>query len=180
MNFLDVFVATFAILATPASPQIISLHPGETVTIRFVDDQPQIEQTEPAQPMSKYDLYVLWRAETQDIPAETKVMPPAFITKDEGPSDSTRPVPSLIQLTMRRVPGPTAESPQNTALFISNGYGSTFAYHAVMSRDGRPKPTDVCEVPPKFPGLEQWPYPIDQLDLSDLRLVQTNGQIDCQ
>lgn len=180
MKFIGLVIAMVASVATPANPQGVSLHPGETITVRFIGDQPRVEQSGPAGPMSKYDIYALWRAETQEIPPGSKVVPPTFIEKGEGPPDPTRPVPSVIQLTMRRVPGLTADSPQNTALVISNGYGSTFAYRATMVRDGHPKPTDVCEVPPSFPGLEHWPYPIDQLDLSDLRLEQTNGQINCE
>jgi hypothetical protein len=29
-------------------------------------------------------------------------------------------------------------------------------------------------------GLEHWPYVIDQLDLSDFRLVESNGAVQCQ
>jgi hypothetical protein len=35
-------------------------------------------------------------------------------------------------------------------------------------------PTDVCMVRPYGFGVEQWPYEIDSIDLSDLMLVPFN------
>jgi hypothetical protein len=81
---------------------------------------------------------------------------------------------------MRQVLGVKGGSPDNTALFLSNGYGSAVRYHAVMRSKDRSAATDVCDVAPHLLGLEHWPYSIDQLDLSDVRFIEWNGAIQCQ
>jgi hypothetical protein len=169
-----------ALTAAAANAQTISLHPGETVTLRFEDGNPKFEPSAPAEPMTKYEVYALWRAETQEVPAGVKIVPPVPIMNGEGPPDPPRPTPSCVRLTMRRVPGLKPGTPENTVLFIANGYGSTFAYRAVMHVNGNSAPTDVCGVLPGVPGLEHWAYTIDQLDLSDLHLEPSSGGVTCQ
>jgi hypothetical protein len=85
-----------------------------------------------------------------------------------------------LLITMRQVAAIKPGSPENTALFITNGYGSTFRYQAAMSADGRSAPTDVCDVAPHMLGLEHWPYPLERLELSDLSLEQSNGTVECR
>ena len=63
-------------------------------------------------------------------------------------------------------------------LTLLNGYPSAFSYRAVMHGNGRAAPTDVCQVMPEKGGNEHWPYPIEQLDLSELRLeAWQDGQV---
>jgi hypothetical protein len=57
-----------------------------------------------------------------------------------------------------------------SGLIIRNGYDMGFVYRARITRDGREGPTDVCLVMPKKRGYEHWPYPISQIELSDLSL----------
>jgi hypothetical protein len=179
MKFAFAAILVVALSASQAVAQAIPLHPGETVTIRIDNGQAVVARTTQAAPMSKFEAYALWRAETTDVPPGVKVMPPGFIIQGEGPPNPPRPDGDLVQLTMRRVPGLKPGSPDNTALFISNGYGSTLRYRAVMRANGRSVSTDVCDVAPNRPGLEHWPYVIDQLDLSALQLLPENGQIQC-
>jgi hypothetical protein len=172
---------TLAILAaTTATAQTVSLHPGESVTLRFENGKPVVERTAPAPPMTKFDAYALWRAETQNVPPGVKTVPPGFIMQEEGPPDPPAITPDRVELTMRQVPGPVAGSRLHTALTIRNGYTATFEYRAAMVVQDHTGPTDVCQVPSKLPGLEHWPYPIEQLDLSDLRLAPASDRISCQ
>jgi hypothetical protein len=66
-------------------------------------------------------------------------------------------------------------------LTIENGYNRSFRYRAVMHRRDRSAPTDVCEVMANKPGFEHWPYQIEWLELSDLRLeTPLPDQLRCQ
>jgi hypothetical protein len=169
-----------ALCASSAGAQTLSLHPGETITVRFEGAKALIERSAAAEPISKYEIYALWRAETQQVPPGVKVVPPRFIMEGEGPPDPPHPADDRLQLTMRRVPGPKPGSPDGTVLYIANGYASIFGYRALMSAHGRSTETDVCQVPPHLLGLEYWPYVIEQLDLSDLRLEPSADALRCQ
>jgi hypothetical protein len=85
-----------------------------------------------------------------------------------------------VQLTFRHVPALRVGAADHSSLVIANGYNYKFGYRALMRGKGRSVPTDVCEVPQKFRGVEHWPYVIDELDLSDLRLSDPATQINCE
>lgn len=180
MKSTVIAAATLMVMSGTSAAQSVRLHPGETVTVRLENGAPILEGTAPAQPMTKFEIYALWRAETADVPAGAKTVPPGVIREGEGPPSPPHPSDDRLKITMRYVPGITPGSPENTALFIENGYGSAFRYHAQMTAHGRTIPTDVCDVAPHLSGLEHWPYSIDQLDLSDLSLQSFAGSISCQ
>ena len=175
---LSAFVAT-ALTATPAIAQTFSLHPGETVTIRFDDGQPVIEATGQAAPITEYEAYAIWRAEAQDVPPGASTVPPGFLSKGEGPPNPPSPIDDRLRITMRLVPSDHPGAAEDSVLFLSNGYGSAVKYRAVMGAGTRSSPTDVCDVAPHLLGLEHWPYALDRLDLSDLRLVEWSGAVSC-
>jgi hypothetical protein len=179
MKNILVALAVLSLSASPAGAQSLSLHPGETVTVRLEGVKTIVERSGPAEPISNYEIYALWRAETQQVPPGVRVVPPGLIMQGEGPPDPPHPTDNRLQLTMRRVPGAKPGWADGTVLFIANGYGSLFAYRAMMSAKGRAAATDVCEVPPNLLGLEYWPYAIEQLDLSDLRLEPPINAIRC-
>jgi hypothetical protein len=118
MKFMRFAVALIATCASPTVAQTISLHAGETVTLRFEHGAAVVEQRGPAPPITKFEIYSLWRAETQDVPPGVKVVPPGFVTKGEGPPDAPHPSGDALQITMRRVPALKQGSPDNTALFL--------------------------------------------------------------
>jgi len=64
---------------------------------------------------------------------------------------------------------------RQSVLFIENGQDRALVYRAVMTRNGRSEPTDVCLIPAHSRAQEHWPYPIDRLSLSDLHLVEWTG-----
>jgi hypothetical protein len=175
-----VAAAAVALTAFPSIAQTVSLHAGETVRVRLDNGSAIIERTDAAEPMTKFEAYALWRAETQEVSPGVKIVPPGFIARGEGPPTPPRPEDNRLQLTMRRVPGAKPGSPDNTVLFIENGYGSMLSYRAVMIVNGRSASTDVCDAAPHLLGLEHWPYVIEQLDLSDFRLEPFSGQIQCR
>ena len=179
MNFILIAGAA-ALSASSVGAQTISLHPGETVTLRLVNGAAVVEQRGAAKPMTNFEIYTLWRAETQDIPPGAEAVPPTFVMNGEGPPNPPHPSGNTIQLTMRRVPGINDASSYNTALFILNGYDSALRYRAVMRSGDRSARTDVCDVSPHMLGLEEWPYSVADLDLSDLRLIEWSGTVQCQ
>ncbi len=166
--------------AAPAEAQRVALHAGETITIRVVDGVPVIDNTAPAAAITTYESYTLRRAQTQDIPPGVKIVAPTFLQRGEGPPDPPRPRPGRIELTMRQVAAVEPGMPDNTELFILNGYASDFAYRAQLTRSGNSRPTDVCTIPANFLGLEHWPYVIDELELSDLRLEPSKDTVSCE
>lgn len=172
-------VVAAALAPPPMASQSISLRPGQVVTLHFENGLAVVDRTDAAEPMTKFDAYVLWRAQTQNIPPDAKMMPPSFVMKGEAPPPPAQPEKNQLKLTMRLVPGPRPDSPQSTALFIANGYDSKARYHAVMHSKGRSAKTDVCDVPPHFPGMEYWPYELDSIDVSELHLEPADGQIQC-
>lgn len=179
MKILVIGLAAVAAVS-PATAQTVSLHPGEMVTLKFEAGRAVVETISAAGLMEKFDAYALWRAETQELPPGAKTVPPNFIRKGEGPPGQPAITADRVELTMRIVPGPTATSGLHTALTIHNGYASKFAYRTTMVVKGRPSPTDVCEVDPNVPGVEHWPYVIDQLDLSEFQMSTPDGQITCR
>jgi hypothetical protein len=179
MGNISFAAAAFALISVPALSQTISLHAGESVTLRVDNGRTLVERTGMAEPMTKFEAYALWRAETQDIPPGARTMPPSFILKGEGPPDPPQPAANRITLTMRKVPGLEPGSAEKTALFLQNGYDSDFGYRAVLNRNGRSEPTDVCDVPAHFPGLEYWPYSVDEIEISKLHLDPADGQMQC-
>jgi hypothetical protein len=56
-------------------------------------------------------------------------------------------------------------------LFIENGYDRAFAYRARIRAGDKSAATDVCTVMPLKRGQEHWPYRIDTIELSDLKLI---------
>jgi len=181
MKSTYIAAAALGLTAASSAPvQTVSLHADETVIVQFDNGTAVLEQTAPARPISKFEIYALWRAETEAVPPGAKIVPPDFISEGEGPPSPPHPSDDRLRITMRQVPGIRPGSPENTALFISNGYASIFRYRALMSAHGRSAPTDVCDVAPHMMGREDWPYALEQLDLSDLRLQAPNGAMTCQ
>jgi hypothetical protein len=179
MKFIAGGLAAIALSASIAAGQGIALRPGETLTLHIENGRPVVEQTGTPQPMSNYEMYIARRAQAQAVPPGVKVMPPGFAVAGEGPPDPPHPSGDRLQITMRRIPAIKPGWPDNTILLIENGYASKLAYRAVMHINGRSAATDVCDVPPHLLGLEHWPYVIDELDISELRLLPDNGQLQC-
>jgi hypothetical protein len=77
--------------------------------------------------------------------------------------------PGVVRIRFFQIAG------RHSALFIENGSNRALVYRAIMTRDGRESPTDVCLVPARQRGNEHWPHPIERFALSDFRLVEWQG-----
>jgi hypothetical protein len=169
-------IACLSLFAGPAFAQTISLHPGETVTIRLDAGKAIIESRVPARPISDYETYLVRRAQLQVVPPGASSVPATGVYREEIPVQPTMPLPQRVQLTFREVPALESGSPNQSALILANGYTSSFRYRAVMRSGINFTATDVCEIRPGQMGVEHWPFVIDQLDISDSRLEAWNDQ----
>jgi len=66
-------------------------------------------------------------------------------------------------------------------LVIENGYDRALAYRARVTVGGRTRATGVCLLPPHARGYEHWPFVIERIELSSMRLVDWNAdkQVPC-
>ncbi len=103
---LRVAAAALLVASSSATAQAIPLHPGETVTVDIENGTAVVEQRSPARPISKFEIYALWRAETQEIPPGVKVVPPGSVVEGEGPPAPVHPAGDQLRFTLRMVPGP--------------------------------------------------------------------------
>jgi hypothetical protein len=178
----------FAFLALAASAdaalaQQIAIHPGEMLTIRLQDGTAVIAERGPAKPLNTYDAGLLRRmqVETTQIPKGTTVVAPEPIYEGDIAGTPRGAVAGEAQISFYHVQGVEPGASADSMLIITNGFDQSFRYRAVMHKDGRAVPTDVCEVMPGKPGAEHWAYSIDWLDLSDIRLEPFHdGEMRCQ
>jgi len=94
-------------------------------------------------------------------------------------ADTTNPTPARSKIKLHFV---RPDGGDHSMLVIENGYDRGMVYRARMRTGGKTEPTDVCLVMPGRFGFEYWPYPIDALELSDIRLVpwQDGNPIRCE
>jgi hypothetical protein len=171
------------VLALPAAASAknmppISIQPGQMITLKVDGNDTRIVAIGAAPPMSAYETESAERIGAIEIPAGAGPQPAMTFPKGTFANEPLKPVPNQVRLTFRRIPGRTDD---HSVLFIVNGYDLSFRYRAAMRTNGGTKPTDVCEVLPNLTMNEHWPYAIEQLDLSDIRLEpRTQGDIRCE
>lgn len=174
-------VSAAVLAASVAQAQPIALRPAQTATISFKSGRAVLESVQSAAPVTKFEAYVIWHAQHEQVPPNfTGVMPPSFLGPVPGIPEKPTPAIGKIQLTFRIVPAVAPGMPQHSILFIGNGVSSKFTYRASLRRNGRASSTDVCEVPPNSMGLEHWPYPVDEIEVSDLVLAPLTEGIVCR
>jgi hypothetical protein len=174
---LAVFTAT-AMAGAAEPPAQLSIRSGETVVLR-VDSEGAVTVVSRGKAAGMTPFEKRWLRELAGIP-----VPPGAQTMPGVPlkdaAAAARPVsPGEIRATLRTVAAKTAH---DALLVVENGYDRGFVYRAVMHRDGKAAPTDVCLVMPHRRGLEYWPFRIKRLDLGDLRLVPwtPGGEVPCE
>ncbi|HEY0311828.1 MAG TPA: hypothetical protein VGC56_04975 [Allosphingosinicella sp.] len=155
------------VAAAPPPASTVSLASGESIVVR-VDSDGAVTAAAPvpAPPLTDLDAYSLGKIASTEVPQDAKVLAPAFTLKGEGPPP-TRIARGQIRFTFRDVAGRT---PHEALLTIENGYRQGLTYTAVIGLGGRSKPTDVCLVLPGKRGYEHWPFPLDRIELANLRL----------
>jgi len=156
----------------------IPIQPGQAITLQVNGNDTRIIAIGAAPPMTPYEAESARRMGAIELPADAGPQPAVSFPKGTFATDPPKPVPGQVRLTFRRVSG---QSEDHSILFITNGYDQSFRYRAMMHTKNGTKPTDVCEVMPRLTMNEHWPYAIDQLDLSDIRLEpRTEGDVRCE
>ncbi|RYY42412.1 MAG: hypothetical protein EOP59_10075 [Sphingomonadales bacterium] len=74
--------------------------------------------------------------------------------------------PGLVRLRLT----PIAGDKPGSLLVIANGYDRAFTWQAQIRVAGKMQPTDVCVVMPKKSGVEHWPYAVERIVISKMRL----------
>ena len=84
--------------------------------------------------------------------------------KDDGLPEPERVKSGRVRIKFVEFP------PGDSALVLENGYARALVYRARIRSGDQSAPTDVCLVMPGKRGFEHWPYRIDSIELSRLRL----------
>ena len=160
-------VLVCAATASIAADEAVTIAPGETVTLRLKRDEFALVDRRDAEPISSFDARLVEGLAHQVDPPGATVLPPEPIYRTPVPPPPIRP--DQVRLTFRQVPGRSILE-RHSMLTIQNGYGRSFRFRARMHTGSKSAPTDVCEVFAGKYGIEHWPYKIERLELSALRL----------
>ena len=173
---MAVAAALFALAAAPAAAQV-TVAAGEAVTVRVAEDAktaPDILERSPAQ-WNALDVESARQLVSLDAAGDPAASGPNMI-----PVFSDTPAPPIptgaLRFKILSIAG------RHTILVIENGLEQGLVYRATLSSGGQEAATDVCLVMPNRRGYEHWPYPIDRIVLSDLRLVawQEGDPVPCE
>ncbi len=155
-----------ALIVAPAaaSAQTVTIKRGETVTLTVDDNGAREAERADTAPTN---FEIVSSAEAQRGDYDQAIGPNVQAMGPDGSGAlAPKPAPGKIVLRFIRTPGK-----DQSLLSIQNGYDRAFVYRAVMHVGKDSQPTDVCLVIPGKLGNEFWPFAIDALDLSELRLV---------
>lgn len=147
-----------------ASAQTVTIRRGEAVTV-VVDDQGTRVVDRADTTPSDFEGARSAEAERGDYAQATG---PNFKVLRQAGSGALAPKPAPDKIVLRFIRTPGKDQ---SLLSIQNGYDRALIYRAAMRVGKDSRPTDVCLVMPGKFGVEHWPFAIDALDLSALRLV---------
>ena len=159
-------ILAIVLLVAPAvaSAQTVTIKRGEAVTVT-VDDNGAREAERADIAPTNFEIVSSTEAQRGDY--DQAIGPNVqAIGSDGSGALAPKPAPGKIVLRFIRTPGK-----DQSLLSIQNGYDRALVYRAAMRVGASTRPTDVCLVIPGKLGIEHWPFAIDALDLSDLRLV---------
>jgi hypothetical protein len=167
------FAAAVIIAASaPAAAQApVALAAGEEATIAFDDGgRTLVTARGRAAPLSAFDQAALRNLTTG--PAEDALGPNSRALTERELLQSPPPIPAAA---VRIVFVPVAGG-KSTLLILENGHERAVAYRARIVRPGRAaEATDVCTVMPERRSYEHWPYPIERIELTQIRLEAWDG-----
>lgn len=148
----------------PSPPLSIAL--GEMLTLRVDETAPDgyviVERTQLGA-FTRSEIEAAQQASQWTMEQAGGVNSMGVVTPEDN--DFLAIDPGLIRIRFGQVPGS-----DQVLLVIQNGYADAFAYRAVQHTARGASPTDVCWVLPNHRSFEHWPYVIDSLDLSNIRL----------
>jgi hypothetical protein len=180
MKLLILALAASLPAATPVKDTPgIPIRPGQMITLQVNGDDVRIIAIGAAPPISPYEAETARRMGAIELPADAGPQPAISFPRGSVVNEPPPAVPGQVRMTFRRVPGPRGE--EHSLLFVLNGYDLSFRYRATMHTERGTQPTDVCEVRPHISVNEHWPYVIDQLDISNVRLEpRSEGDVICE
>jgi hypothetical protein len=167
-SFLIALLAPTLVPTQPAAK--IEIARGETVTLHVAGEgAATIGDRAAAGPLTDTDAEFMRQVRTVAIDPALKSQP-AFPGRTATPPPPVNP--GILRISFRYVQPPLAKGANGDMLLgIENGYDGALRYKAVISRGDRSTQTDVCIVMPLKRGYEQWPYPLDRIELSDFRII---------
>lgn len=158
-----VSIAALALVAAApvADAPVLEIADGQSVMAQVTDSGFSASAPAPAEiaPFEAAATNTLWQSGTY------KVGSVGTGAGHDGVPETPPIAPDQIKLKMVDYPK------GQTLLAVENGYAKALVYHAVMHRGGGAQKTTVCLVMPGKRTMEHWPFKIDQLELSDLHLV---------
>lgn len=156
--------AALVLAPAAANAQALTIKRGETATLTVDDNGARVVERADTVPSN---FEIAGSAEAQRGDYDQAVGPNVKAMGQTGSGAlAPKPVPDKIVLRFIQTPGK-----DQSMLSVQNGYGRALVYRAVMHMGKTSQPTDVCLVIPGKLGIEHWPFAIDALDLSELRLV---------
>lgn len=164
-------IAALALIAAADAP-VLDIADGHSVSLQITDSGFSASAPAPAEiaPFEAAATNTLWQSGTY------KVGSVGTGAGHDGVPETPPIAPNQIKLKM--VDYPTGQ----TLLAVENGYDKALVYHAVMHLGGDTQATTVCLVKPGKRTMEHWPFKIDRLELSGIRLIdwKTGDPTPCQ
>lgn len=151
----------------------ITLFPGEMIVVR-------LDLGSGAEP--QLVLVRAGRAEGFDIEAAAQEMQAGADPDKEVVSAVTKkPATPPLEEGVIRFSLQQSSTTGHMVLLVEDTTGNTLDYKATMIRSGQEEPesTTVCDVPGHRLGLEDWPYPIALMQLSQLRYLDPAPPMKC-
>jgi hypothetical protein len=153
-----------AVVSEPSGT--VQLENRDSVTVAIDDGgRALVSGREDAGDLSRFEAVAVWQLTNgaYGYPVGDNV---AIIRSGEHGVPEPPPIaPGIVRLKLYHL-GDTG-----TLLVVENGYSSGLAYRATMFGGEHQGPTDVCEVMPQRFSFEHWPYIIERLEISRMRLV---------
>lgn len=159
-----IMAAALMLAPVAATAQSVTIKRGESVTLTVDDAGTKVIDRAEAVP-TNFEIANSAEAQRGDY---DQAIGPNFQAMGSNGSGALAPKPEPGKIVLRFIRTPGKDQ---SLLIIQNGYDQALVYRAVMHVGKNNEPTDVCLVIPGKLGVEHWPFAIDALDLSSLRLV---------
>jgi hypothetical protein len=150
---------------------LLGLGPGTRFVLQ-IDDAGRVTVAPAGAPqLSNLDQNVAKQiADTYGDPEKLAEASGPNATMIDGGNAKAQPIPKdVIRVSFFELTGSDGKSA--TLLVFENGYDRALRYKASLIRGDKSAPTDVCTVLPHLRSYEQWPYPVDRIDLREFALV---------
>ena len=158
-----------SVAATPAPAQkteSVTLAPGQTISLSVdVDGGISVLDRTHDAALTDFDRATLGILLRGDYASATGPNAREFRSNEPGIPAAPAITPGRIKASFLQI-----GDGSQTLLIMENGYDRGLLYRARITSNGRSAPTDVCIVIPRGRGHEHWPFAIDQIEISSLRL----------